>query len=49
MIELLRTIALFTPTQKDDELIAKLDKFIDDNPELAAMLLKFLLGLAKAK
>lgn len=49
MIELFKTLAAFTPTEKDDQFIDSLQKFLDENPELASVIIKILLGLIKAK
>lgn len=49
MIELLRLIVEFTPTEKDDQLLDSFEHFIAQNPELASMFLRFILGLARAK
>lgn len=49
MFELLRILVKFTPTQKDDEILAQFEKFMAENPELAAMALKFVLSILRTK
>lgn len=49
MFSLLKMLVEFTPTQKDDEALAQFEKFIENNPELAAMAVKFIFKLLRTK
>lgn len=49
IMSLLKALVEFTPTQKDDELIAQLESFLENNPELAAMVLKLALSMMRSK
>lgn len=48
-LSLLRSIVEFTPTQEDDEFLAKVDAFLDKNPELAMMAFKLIMSFLRAK
>lgn len=49
MLELIRLLVEFTPTEKDDAVLDAFEHFLAQNPELANMVLRFLLGIARAK
>ena len=49
VLQLLKALVEFTPTEKDDELLAQLESFLENNPELAAMVLKFALSMLRTK
>lgn len=46
---ILKAAVEFTPTKTDDELLARLDEFLDDNPELVAVVFKFFLQTLRSK
>lgn len=49
ILSLLKAVVEFTPTQKDDELLAQFESFLEENPELAAMALKLVLSMLRSK
>jgi hypothetical protein len=53
LLHLLRTIVEFTPTQKDDELLARLEVFLKNDPELTkelgSVIMKMFLKLLRQK
>jgi len=48
-LDIIRMVVEATPPDWDDEALAKLEAFIDENPELAAMAVKIFFGMLRAK
>lgn len=42
MLELLRLLVEFTPTEKDDEVLAKVESFLQANPQLIGLVFQLL-------
>jgi hypothetical protein len=49
ILQLIKAIVKFTPTEKDDEAIAHIESFLEQHPELALTVLKLLMSLLKSK
>ena len=47
--DIIETIVKLTPTQKDDEWLESLERFIDRNPQLLPIIFKLLISTARAK
>ena len=49
MLQLIRLLVEFTPTQKDDEVFEMIESFLSSNPELSTEILSLLIKVIKLK